>query len=70
MQTVNINEISDIDKLKSMAYDQVVTLEQTQNNLNMINQRINQVTQDNTQVEPPVDNTSTDEGSVTPPITE
>lgn len=37
---MDITQITDEKELKSMAYDQMVMLEQTQNNLRLINGRI------------------------------
>ncbi len=34
------NKINDIDKLKSLAYDQLMMLEQVQQNIRLINERI------------------------------
>jgi hypothetical protein len=46
-QEVKLDEITDLDKLKSMAYDQIAIKEQAENNLKAVNQRITQVAQDN-----------------------
>ena len=42
-QTVNLDVITDIDQLKSMAYDQIAAKEQAENNLKNINGRIAQI---------------------------
>jgi hypothetical protein len=41
----DIADITDIDKLKAMAYDQITVLEQVQQNLRVINERILQLQQ-------------------------
>lgn len=43
---MDITQISDVKELKSMAYDQMAILEQTQNNLRLINGRIAEVEAD------------------------
>lgn len=40
----DVGSITDVTVLKAMAYDQIVALEQVQNNLRVINERISQVT--------------------------
>jgi uncharacterized coiled-coil protein SlyX len=40
---MDLSTMTDLNELKAMAYDQVVALEQTQNNLRIINQRIEEV---------------------------
>ena len=40
---MDITKITDINELKSMAYDQLLSLENTQRNLQMVQQRITQV---------------------------
>lgn len=40
---VDITTITDITVLKAMAYDQISALEQAQQNIRVINERINQV---------------------------
>lgn len=40
---MDLSKMTDLNELKAMAYDQVVALEQTQNNLRVINQRIEEV---------------------------
>ena len=40
---MDISEITDITKLKALAYDQLALLQQTQQNLDLINQRIAQL---------------------------
>lgn len=37
---MDLATITDLTQLKAMAYDQMVVLEQTQNNLRLVNQRI------------------------------
>lgn len=40
---MDLSTITDIDKLKVLAYDQLVAKEQAENNLRMINQRIQEI---------------------------
>jgi hypothetical protein len=42
-QPTDLTKIDDIDKLKAMAYEQIKLLNQTQNNIQMIEQRITQL---------------------------
>jgi len=37
---MNLQEMSDIKELKALAFDQMMILEQTQRNLQLINQRL------------------------------
>jgi len=45
---VDLRTIKDVDKLKSLAFDQIQLIEQSQNNLRMIQTRIQQVEDDKT----------------------
>lgn len=40
---MDISAITDLNQLKAMAYDQLVILENAQNNLKLINQRLAEV---------------------------
>jgi uncharacterized coiled-coil protein SlyX len=40
---MDISQETDIDKLKSLAYDQILALENAQQNLRVLNERIAQV---------------------------
>lgn len=40
---MDISNETDLNKLKAMAYDEMVVVERSQNNLRLINTRINQV---------------------------
>lgn len=42
---MDLSTIDDIDKLKSMAYDALIAVEQLQQNLRVIQERISQVQQ-------------------------
>jgi hypothetical protein len=42
---MDLSQVTDINQLKAMAYDQIATKEQAENNLRMINQRIMEVSQ-------------------------
>lgn len=42
----NLNEITDVKELKSMAYDQLAAKEVAESNLQAINQRLAQVAQE------------------------
>jgi hypothetical protein len=42
-QQTDLTKIDDIDKLKSMAYEQIKLLNQAQNNIQVIEQRISQL---------------------------
>lgn len=46
MQEVNVNTITDMKELKSLAYDQIAAKETAEKNLQMINNRIVQVAQE------------------------
>lgn len=39
-ETLDIGTITDLDKLKAMAYDEIANRERADHNLNLINQRI------------------------------
>lgn len=39
-ETLDIGTITDLDKLKAMAYDEIANKERAEHNLNLINQRI------------------------------
>ena len=41
---MDLAEITDINELKAMAYDQIVVAQQAQQNLGAINERISQLT--------------------------
>ena len=43
---MDISTITDIDKLKSLAYDALIAVEQQQQNLRIIQERIVQIEQD------------------------
>lgn len=43
---MDLTSISDLNQLKAMAYDQMVILETAQKNMQVINQRIQQVNQE------------------------
>ena len=48
MRIMNLETITDVKELKSLAYDQIVALEQAQNNLRLINARLAQLEQEET----------------------
>jgi len=51
---MNISNITDLNELKAMAYDQIAIQENTANNLRMINERIAQVSRDQEEAKTPV----------------
>lgn len=61
---ININEITDINRLKALAYDEVALLENHKRNLEMLNNRIRQVQMQENEVvtaEEPAEDLNTEE---------
>lgn len=48
---MDLQKETNVEKLKSLAYDQMVALEQTQTNLRLINQRIAELSKETEAVE-------------------
>ena len=48
MMIMNLETITDVKELKSLAFDQIVALEQAQNNIRLINARLAQLEQEET----------------------
>ena len=43
MDYINVNDVTDVNKLKALYYDQLVIKQQADSNLVIINQRINEL---------------------------